>query len=122
MSSTIKSAPGSEPRLRDPESLELGLVGVQGVVVPDADGNSLERSAAYELEDVADEDLRPRDPEVGEIRLQRLEAGVAKPEVVDSHEPSLLVPEHGRDQAGAMEDADLDVDLVGLETGRREVQ
>jgi hypothetical protein len=95
---------------------------VRRVVVPDADRDVTERAGGHELERVADDDLRRREPEAREVRVDLLERGVAEGEAVDADEALSLVPEHRRDEACPVEDADLDVRLVALEARRGEVQ
>ena len=53
----------AQPWLGDAQAFELRTVVVSGVVVPDADRNAGEGSAGHELERVADEELRSRQPE-----------------------------------------------------------
>ena len=57
-----------------------------------------------------------------EIGVNLIERGVAEGEAVDADEALSLVPEHRRDEARSVEDADLDVRLVSLETGGGEVE
>ncbi len=122
MSSTIKSAPGSEERLRDPEALDLRLVVVRRVVVPHSDPRVAERTGRYELESVAHEELRARKAEPLEILLDLLDARVAKLEAVDADEPLVLVPQHRCDETRTVVDADLHVRLLGLEAGSGEIE
>ena len=116
------SAPGTRKRLRHPESLDLRVVVVGGVVVPEPDCCPVEGTARDELERIADQQLRPRESEALQVRLDLLQARVAKAQAVDADEALAVVAEHRGDQARAVVDADLDVRLVRAEQGRREVE
>ena len=64
----MMSAPGTSSGSAIREPLDLRLVVVGGVVVPDADRDVAERAGGHELECVAHEELRRREPEAREVR------------------------------------------------------
>jgi hypothetical protein len=85
---------GDEVRLGDAEAFELGLEGVVGVVVPDADTRIPEHAAGTSSNGIADDDLRHLEAVPGEIRLDLLQARRRESRSCDADEALAFFAEH----------------------------